>query len=626
MLFLSFIFLASFSNEVDKSFPIPQDTVELKLVEVYSAPLEKYSFGQTLQKVDARDLVEFQGQSLAELLQQRSGLFLRQYGPGMLASLTMRGTSAGHNAVFWNGIPINSPSLGQADFSILPVGSFDEATIHFGSSGALYGSDAIGGAIHLNNKNTFSKGNETKILSTFGSFGRWNQQVEYGYSNQNFSSRSRVYRNFSKNNFKFNNLARAGSPEERQKNSEIEQFGAMQDLAWNLGSNQQLSTSIWWNQTDRQIQPVMGSSDSDIQKDNNFRAVIDYNKFTSASVWNIKAGVVLDELDFNQSINKTSQFLLSTDIDWTISEKLKSKTGMRFNHVIGNLSSYEATEDRIELYQSINYLPASNLAFSVNLRQMIFNGDFAPFTPSIGSEWTFFENEKNNISAHTSVSKSFKIPTLNDRFWVPGGNPELQSEESVSAEIGLIHVFENKGFLMSNQINLYSMWVDNWIIWLPRGSFWSPENIREVRNQGMEYFITVKKSLNETLLEFTGSYNWTLATILKNLSENDRSLGNQLPYTPEHKLQGNLRLSYQTSSVFINSHWVGERYINTDNISSVASYGLLDIGYSKSLEFIPKVKASIGFQVNNITNNDYQVLRLRAMPGRNYLININLTL
>lgn len=626
MLFLSFIFLASFSNEVDKSFPIPQDTVELKLVEVYSAPLEKYSFGQTLQKVEERDLVEFQGLSLAELLQQRSGLFLRQYGPGMLASLTMRGTSAGHNALFWNGIPINSPSLGQADFSILPVGSFDEATIHFGSSGALYGSDAIGGAIHLNNKNTFSKGNETKILSTFGSFGRWNQQVEYGYSNQNFSSRSRVYRNFSKNNFKFNNLARAGSPEERQKNSEIEQFGAMQDLAWNLGSNQQLSTSIWWNQTDRQIQPVMGSSDSDIQKDNNFRAVIDYNKFTSASVWNIKAGVVLDELDFNQSINKTSQFLLSTDIDWTISEKLKSKTGMRFNHVIGNLSSYEATEDRVELYQSINYLPASNLAFSVNLRQMIFDRDFAPFTPSIGSEWTFFKSVKNKFSTHTSVSKSFKIPTLNDRFWVPGGNPDLESEESISAEIGLIHVFENNDFMISNQINLYSMWVDNWIIWLPRGSFWRPENIREVRNQGLEYFVTVKKSLNQTQLEFNGSYNWTLATILKNLSENDRSQGNQLPYTPEHKAQGNLRFTYKSNSAFVNGHWIGERYINTDNISSVSPYGLIDAGISKKLKFVQKVNATIGFQVNNITNNDYQVLRLRAMPGRNYLININLTL
>lgn len=626
MLILSFLLITSLSNEVDTSLLMPQDTVDLKLVEVYAAPLEKYSYGQTLQKVDARDLTDFQGQSLAELLQQRSGLFLRQYGPGMLASLTMRGTSAGHNAVFWNGIPINSPSLGQADFSIMPVGGFDEATIHYGSSGALYGSDAIGGAVHLHNKNTFNKGHQTKFLSTFGSFGRWNQQLEYGYSNQNFSSRSRLYRNFSQNNFKFNNLSSAGSPEENQRNAAVKQLGAMQDLAWNISPKQQLSTSIWWNHTDRQIQPLMGSNDSDLQKDNNFRAVVDYNKFTSSSIWNIKAGVVLDELRFNQSVNKTSQLLLSSDIDWTISNKLKSKTGARFNHLIGRLSSYEATENRIELYQSINYLPASNLSLSVNLRQMIFNGELAPFTPSIGSEWVVFENEKNNFTIHTSLSRSFKIPTLNDRFWVPGGNPKLRSEESVSTEIGLIHAFENNDFKISNQINLYSMWVDNWIIWLPRGSFWSPENIRQVRNQGLEYFITANKSLNQTKLEFTGSYNWTIATIMNSLSENDQSRGNQLPYTPLHKLQGNLRIFDNLNSFIINAHWVGDRYINTDNISSVAPYGLLDIGYSRSLEFIPKIKSSIGFQVNNITNKDYQVIRLRAMPGRNYLININITL
>ncbi|MFD2036985.1 TonB-dependent receptor [Belliella marina] len=626
MLFLSLLCATSFSIGVETSLLAPQDTVELKLVEVYSAPLEKYSFGQTLQTLNSRDLEDFNGQALAELLQQRTGLFLRQYGPGMLASLTMRGTSAGHNAVFWNGLPINSPSLGQADFSILPVGGFDEATVHYGSSGALYGSDAIGGAIHLNNKNNFNKGHQTKILSTLGSFGRWNQQVEYAYSNKNFSTRSRVYRNFSKNNFKFNNLARAGSPEERQKNAEIEQIGAMQDLAWNLSEHQQLSTSIWWNHTDRQIQPVMGSNDRDHQIDRNFRAVVDYNRFSSTTVWNIKTGVILDELNFNGGSNKTSQYLLSTDVDWNISSKVKSKSGVRFNHVRGNLSSYEATDNRIELYQSVNYIPQSDLAFSFNLRQLIYDGDLAPFTPSIGSEWTFFKNDKNNLSTHASVSRSFKIPTLNDRFWVPGGNPDIESEESISAELGFKQEYTSNGFRLSNQINLYSMWVDNWIVWLPRGGFWSPENIREVRNQGLEYFATVTKSFDQFQVEFNGSYNYTLATILKTISENDRSKGNQLPYTPKHKAQGNLRLAYKTNSAFINSHWIGERYVNTDNISSVLPYGILDVGFSKKLEFIPKIKAAIGFQVNNITNNDYQVLRLRAMPGRNYLININLTL
>ncbi|WP_416171350.1 TonB-dependent receptor [Algoriphagus boritolerans] len=47
---------------------------------------------------------------------------------------------------FWNGLPINSPSLGQSDLSILPVEAIDQAQLHFGSSGALFGNEAIGGS------------------------------------------------------------------------------------------------------------------------------------------------------------------------------------------------------------------------------------------------------------------------------------------------------------------------------------------------------------------------------------------------------------------------------------------------------------------------------------------------
>lgn len=603
-----------------------QDTVELHAIDVYASPLEKFSHGQTLHTIDSRDLADFQGQAFAEVLQQRTGLFLRQYGPGMLASLTMRGTSAGHNAVFWNGLPVNSPSLGQADFSIIPVGGFDQATIHYGSAGALYGTDAIGGAVHLNSRNQFNQGHQTRINTTLGSFGRWNQLVAYEFSNKNFSTRTRAYRNYTKNNFKFNNLARAGSPEERQRHAAVEQFGAMQDLAWNLSKKQQLSTSIWYNFSDRQIQPVMGSNDRDQQVDRNFRAVVDYNQFSSNLIWNIKSGVVLDEIDFNGSLSQTVQYLLSTDVDWTVSEKLQSKSGIRHNHVRGNLSSYQATDDRTELYQAINIRPISDLAISINLRQMIYDGTLAPFTPSAGAEWTFRKGEHNKISTHTAVSRSFKIPTLNDRFWVPGGNPDIEPEKSISSEIGLKQELEKNGFQLSNQINIYSMWVDNWIIWLPRGSFWSPENIREVRNQGIEYFGAASKTYGNVKVSLSATYNYTLATILNNISSNDRSQGNQLPLTPKHKAQGNIRIAYQSTEAMINGHWVGERYVNTDNISAVAPYGLLDLGINHKLKLFSTINATLGLQVNNLTNSDYQVLRLRAMPGRNYQININVNL
>jgi vitamin B12 transporter len=312
---------------------VSADTVDLEEVAVYAAPLKKYTFGQWVETLDEADLKASIGKDLGEVLQQKTGLFVRQYGPGMLASLTIRGTSAGHNALYWNGLPINSPSLGQADFSLYPVGGSDEISVHYGSSGALFGTDAIGGAIHLSNRLKFNEGNQWSIGTLAGSFGRWNQMGEYRYSGKAFSSRTKVYRNHAENDFPFADLSESGTPIKRQNHAQVSQMGFMQDFAWNLNAKQQITSSFWLNHSDRQIQPVMGSKGQDIQIDRNLRWVMDYFRFQDRITWNLKAGLVGDDMDFNQEENRTLQFLLSGDMDWEISKKWQAKAGLRYNLV-----------------------------------------------------------------------------------------------------------------------------------------------------------------------------------------------------------------------------------------------------------------------------------------------------
>ena len=617
----------------DKTEQFPQkalsksDTVQLPEVEIFTVPLDKYSIGQHVQVITEKDMESFQGLALAEYLQQRTGLFLRQYGPGMLASLTMRGTSAGHNAVFWNGLPINSPSLGQADFSILPMGGFDQVAVHFGSGGALYGTDAIGGAIHLNNKPKFAGGHQVQVASLFGSFGRWNQQVQYGFSNDKISSRSRFYRNFSRNDFPFQNLSKIGTPVELQENAQVEQWGIMQDLAWNLNSKNQISSAIWYNKTDRQIQPVIGSNTNDTQQDQNLRWVLDYFHFGKNKIWNAKTGLVRDELIFNiNSINKTTQYFIAADLDWDIHPKWNSKSGIRHTYIEGDLDTYQATETRLELYQSTNFQPKENLSFSVNLRQLVYERNWAPFTPSLGGEWELWKNTVQSVQFKTAFARSFKVPTLNDRFWEPGGNPELEPEKSWSGEIGLKHVFVKNNFNFEQQITHFRMSVNNWIIWLPNGSFWSPQNIRKVKNSGLEYFLDLTQKFGEWKLGLSGNYAWNQAINQTNISENDRSKGKQLPYTPDHKFQSMFSIEKGVLSSFVNTQRVGERFVGTDNASKLKPYQLWDIGVNYRWTVEGKLSGNLGAQINNLFDTDYQVLRLRAMPGRNYQFNLNITL
>lgn len=625
---LGFIFsvLFGFSHVSDNPANDPSDTVQLRTVEVYADSLGKYAGGQHIIRFGKESMAESGGQSLGDFLQARSGLFLRQYGSGMVASLTMRGTSAGHNAVFWNGLPINSPSLGQMDFSLLPVEGFDLAQVHFGGSGALYGTDAIGGSIHLSNKLTFKEAFTFGTTHRIGSFGMIHNQMQGAFSTSGFSMKTRIYRQQAANNFTFVNVAKIGTPKERQEHASVMQWGAVQDLAWNLSSQTQVSTSLWWHANDRQIQPVMGSSNRDVQQDQSFRWVADVYHFENTRVWNLKTGFVSDRQLFNeQAENRTSQLFLAGELDWDIFKKLQSKSGVRLTDIRGNLSTFSEDDFRTEFYQSTNFRPSDKLGFSFNLRQLVYSGRFAPFTPSLGVDVKIFENALHQVSGSAAYASSFKVPTLNDRFWIPGGNPYLRPEKSLSAEVGTNYRYSNGTWKFDVRTTFYAMTVDQWIVWLPQSSYWAPQNIQEVDNQGLEIFINSEIPLPIGSLYLTANHTWNDTQIMKSGDLSGANNGNQLPYTPANKSQATVRLKNKSMGYFINMHRVGTRFISMDNKTSLNPYGLVDLGIDFKWTMGEKLGGSIGIQSNNILNTHYEVLRLRAMPGRNYQFNLTIS-
>ena len=82
----------------------------------------RFATGSRRYEADSATLSQYRDGTVAELLQDRTPLYIKSYGPGQLASISIRGTSAQHTAVLWNGLNIMLPTLGQNDFALLPVG------------------------------------------------------------------------------------------------------------------------------------------------------------------------------------------------------------------------------------------------------------------------------------------------------------------------------------------------------------------------------------------------------------------------------------------------------------------------------------------------------------------------
>lgn len=613
-----FVWVFSFFGQI----PEKPDTVSLSEIEVNATVLERYSQGQKQITWKKEDLSIVGTQSLADLLSAQSPVFMREYGPGMLASPSFRGTSAGHTAIFWNGMPLNSPSLGQSDLSLLPVFAFESANLFFGSNGALIGNEAIGGSLHLNSEIQFDQAPEFSLAQEIGSFGQSNTQAKGSFSTEKFIIQSKIYRHFSENNYPFRNLALPETPVQRQNHARVNQWGFVQDFGWKIAENKNLKTALWYHDADREIQPPMGSSILDRQQDQSLRWIMDYERFGEKSTVQLKTGYITENQIFNESVNQTKQILLGAEWDYQAHQQWFFHLGTRFTHQIGELSTYQAVDQRIELFQSIKFEPLEELEFALNFRQISFGDQIRPWIPSLGMGWAFWKNGNQELKLNLSGGKGFKVPTLNDRFWSPGGNPELLPENSWTAEGGL----EWKSEKLEQSLTGYHMDVDNWIIWLPQGNVWSPQNIRKVRSEGIEY---------QGKLTFpTGKINWVnqwqysfnRAVSIRGIGENDPSLGRQLPYTPQHQANFSIKAEYQSISFLLQNSFTGQRGVTANNPRTVEAFFLSDFAVGYSGFTWGDLKLPVQFRIQNLFNTEYQVLYLRPMPGRSYHINISIQL
>lgn len=600
-------------------FASPQDTVALAEVAVHAAALDRFAAGQTLQTYDKSTLARYVGRSLGDLLQETSPIFVRQYGAGMLASPSFRGTSPGHTALFWNGVPINSISLGQSDLSILPIQGTDRVEVQFGSAGALFGNEAIGGSVHLSSDLQKQEGFGGDFSQTIGSFGHYQTSFAGRYGQPSLRFQSKVYNQDQANTFRYRDISRAGAPWERQTHAAFKQKGLLQDIWWQAVPHAQVKASFWWNEAQREIQPLIGSSTQDRQADESFRAVLDYRYQKKSSVWKLKGAWVADQLQFNAQENQTSQGLLGLDWELPSAGNWAMRAGVRGTWMNANLSTYTATEQRLEAYQSLGWQEGERISVSLNLRQLAYPNELAPFLPGLGMDWRLVENDQTSLHFKTAFGLGLKLPTLNDRYWEPGGNPNLRPEKSQNGEIGL-QLNQTGTFSWSQRLTYYRMQVDDWIIWLPKGNLWTPENIREVQNRGLEY---------------QGESSWTTGhlTWQANLSytySNTRDLAQegsqQLPYSPKHQGNAGLLVKRADFALDLSGFYVGSRSIASGESRILEGFALGNLGLTYSGTKWKSLQMPLRFQVLNVFNQSYQVLYLRAMLGRSYQLNLTLTL
>lgn len=613
--------------------PSADSVITLRPVTVYGVPEARFAAGSKRETPDSLLRAHGQAGTLAGLLMQASPVYVREYGAGMLASVSFRGTAASHTALLWNGVNLNLLTLGQTDFNLVPLGAAQQVELHYGGASALYGSDALGGSIHLYSQPSWRPGVTGKFQQTVGSFGQFYTQAQAQVGRGRSEFRLNAYHQTTRNDFPFRNVARPGAPLERQTNAALRNYGLQPEFYYRFSPGRYLSVKGWYTYADRQIQPTMAATDvTDQQQDEGQRLVADYHDRSALGQFNLKLAYLQDWLRYNLGPRSlTRRYLGALSYEKRLGRQWQVQAGGNWQHIAAQVANYghPLSENQAEAYALLRYEPNTRLVLTANFRQNWVSGQATTPAPALGAEWQLWqtgpaEQPRHQLRWKTALSRNYRVPTLNDRYWQPGGNPALRPELGYNAETGLAYHYQAGRWAAQAEATHYRLWVTDWIIWLPQAGFWAPENLRRVHGQGVEISARLSYQTKKWRLSGGGNYAYTRSTNQNRLNENDRAQGKQLPYVPLHRATLYAQWHYGPWHAQANWQVTSGRFTTTDNDELLPSFALWHLGAGREWA-LGRLRAHVGLRVNNALNAEYQNLRLRAMPGRSYQANLVLT-
>ncbi len=603
--------------------------VSLTTVEVVTYKNDLSKIGKKTEEIDSTIRQQFKLNSIGDVLSLNTPIFIKSYGPGQLSTTAFRGGNASQTAILWNGFNIQNAMLGQSDLSLIPSFLFEDIGIEYGGTSSLWGSGAVGGSIHLKNKTEFNQGFKTALGFGGGSFGAKNINTGILYSGKRFISSTKFYSLLAQNNYTYKDTSDKEQPIKQQKNAAYNFIGLMQELKFLINSKQILSINAWINANKRRLPAFDPNVESkNYQNDNTARVTANWSYNNSSFRSIVKGGFFEDRINYTDSLtalfskSKVQTIIaenenyvnwlhhqLNLGVNYTSSTAFTNnypgtKTLNRFSFLIGNRFSFMQNK-------WLTYISARAEYFSVGA---------LPLTGNVSSEYNF----NKHFSLMASAAKVYRQPTLNELYWLPGGNINLKPEQGYTFEGSANYKTQLNNFSLLISAAAFSRKIDNWILWLPGANGNpSPINLQRVWSRGTETTWKIGYTKNKFFSKINFITGYVLSTVEADKQEKASTVNKQLIYTPRYTVNANMLIGYDKSALTFFNQYVGYRFITSDNSQWLNPYQIssLRLNYSIETKFMDLILFGA---CNNLFNRNYTILSGRPMPLRNYEFGVTL--
>ena len=601
-----------------------------------------------IQTLSHTDMERLGIHDMGDALKRFAGVQVKDYGGvGGMKTVNIRGLGAGHTGVTYDGVQVGDCQSGQVDLSRFTLDNVSLVSLQIGQEDNIYQSAKAYTSAGLINISTLQgvfdrKPHLTTTLHT-GSYGLLAPSLLY---HQQFSRLGiSAYTSYERADGVYWFTLKNGikTIHERRNNSDIKTWRGELNMSYQLTDKQTLQWKAYGFWSNRGLPGAViydNTYSAERLKDKNVFAQMLYeNRFSNrikmkaAAKWNYAWSRYSDipASGYKEDTYRQNETYLTATL-WTNPLQglnLSFAQDYAHNHLSMTLPK-AANPTRNSLWTALaaNYqigpfsVNASLLATNIyeRVKQGNASDGFHRLSPAFSMQWRCLQDFRLRFG----YKDIFRTPTLNELYYTGIGNRHLNPEMSRQWNLGTTysHTF-NRTLQLSLTADGYFGNVTDKIIAVPKMFYWQMMNAGKVRQLGLDVSVNIEKRWgNDWTVSATGSYSLMKATDISDPTA--VYYRNQIAYTPRHSGSASILLHTPWLDFSYNVLVMGERYTLSYNIPDNRMRPFADHSITLSREFnINKQQLRVQFDVRNLGNKNYEVVRFYPMPGTNWRLSVS---
>lgn len=590
---------------------------------------DEAAIGAKVTQISQEALTTNLTKSLSEILWESSPIQIKSMGQGGMATASFRGTASSHTQVMWNGISINSAQLGSFDLSMVPIYFVDDINLYHGGSAQKGGSGALGGNINFNSMAGYEGSKPSgSVLFEVGSNDTYTGAASFKIGKRRFSSSTRLFYQQSENDYRYLNTVYQKDPfYERRQNADYRQAGVMQGFNYRTTAKSSLAATCWWQFDDRSLPQgiYIDNIPKEKNRTHNVRSMINYDAAYDNATFNATVAYFYSTMDYTRRFtghltdstnNINNSVIAKAEYNYNGWKRLQL-TGLfnyRYDEVrSNNFANSHNNRHTVNVTAVASYRLTSRLHIDARV-PLEMSGDryYARYNLSgryrVIDEW---------LTLKATNGYNYRIPTLNDLYWQPGGNPDLKPEKGFSSDFTISSAPDFGSWGIKLDATYYYMNINDWIMWVAKdkGPIWEPVNFSNVISQGLELNADVRVVVGKSRHILSGNYAYTHS--VDNSGREDGVQGKQLPYIPRNRWNVGYRYNYDDRVWFhYNMAYTDARFTSADESYQTPAYTLHNAEAGYRLKLHNGMRLDFSLKADNLFNVYYESTQYYPMPLR----------